>query len=104
MDAKKGTTSVVLVYKNGVVFATDKQASFGLSITFKTTCKIFQVNDNIAVTIAGSLGDAQYLVDLLKAESALRKTESLVRVPVVASLASRIFHGNRFYPLLYGSQ
>jgi proteasome beta subunit len=100
MHMKKGTTTVVRVCTNGVVFATDKQASHGLSIASKTTRKIFQIDDNIAVTVAGSLGDAQNLVGLLKAEIALRKTERYIRVPAVASLASRILHGNRFYPYI----
>ncbi|MBU7026455.1 MAG: proteasome subunit beta [Theionarchaea archaeon] len=101
MDAKKGTTTVVLVCKNGVVLAADKQASAGSVIASRTTRKIFQIDDHMAVTIAGSLGDAQNLVSLLKAEIALRKMEEPhISTKAVASLTSRILHRNRGYPYI----
>lgn len=101
MEAKKGTTTVALVLKNNVVFAADKQASAGSVIASRTTRKIFQIDDRTAVAVAGSLGDAQNLTSLLRAEIALKKMhENNVSVKAVASLASRIMHGNRFYPYI----
>lgn len=101
MDAKKGTTTVVLVCKNSVVFAADTQASAGSVIWSATTRKIFQIADNIAVTVAGSLGDAQNLVSLLKAEIALKRIgDSQMTTRSVASLSSRILHGNRAFPYI----
>ena len=101
MDAKKGTTTVALVCKNGVVFAADKQASAGSAVASRTTRKIFQIDNNIAVTVAGSLGDAQNLVSLLKAEIALRKMEEkYLTVRGIASLTSRILHRNRIFPYI----
>jgi proteasome beta subunit len=101
MDAKKGTTTVVLVLKNGVVFAADKQASAGMAIASKTTRKIFQIDDHMAVTVAGSLGDAQNLVSLLKAEINLANLErDHLTVKAVASLISQILNGQRFYPYI----
>lgn len=101
MDMKKGTTTVALVCKNGIVFAADKQASAGSVVASKTQQKIFQIDDNIAVTIAGSLGDAQNLVSLLKAEIALRKIrEKQLTTRAVASLTSSILHGSRAFPYI----
>lgn len=102
MNPKKGTTTVVLVCKNSVVFAADKQASAGSAIASRTTQKIFQLDDTLAVTVAGSLGDAQNLVSLLKAEIALMKLEEKISVSVkaVAHLTSRILHGSRFDPYI----
>ncbi len=101
MDAKKGTTTVVLVCKTGVVLAADKQASAGGVIASKTTRKIFPIDDSIAITIAGGLGDSQNFVSLLKAEVAFRKMEeNCLSTQAVASLASRILHGNRAFPYI----
>ncbi|MBU6998854.1 MAG: proteasome subunit beta [Theionarchaea archaeon] len=101
MDKRKGTTTVVLVLKNGVVFAADKQASAGMAVASKTTHKIFQIDDHMAVTVAGSLGDAQNLVSLLKAEINLANMEKdYLTVKAVASLTSRILHQQRFYPYI----
>lgn len=101
MDTKKGTTTVVLVCKNGVVFAADKQVSAGSIVASRTTRKIFRIDDNIAVTVAGSLGDAQNLVSLLKAEIALRRMEEKqLSLKGVASLTSRILHRNRVFPYI----
>lgn len=101
MDTKKGTTTVVLVCKNGVVFAADTQASAGSVVWSTTTRKIFQIADNIAVTIAGSLGDAQNLVSLLRAEIALKRIgDTQLSIRAAASLTSRILHGNRMFPYI----
>lgn len=101
MDVKKGTTTIVLVCKNGVVFAADKQASLGDAVSSRTTRKIFQVTDSVAVTIAGSLGDAQNLVSLLKGLLALKRLEEgALSTKTAASLTSRILHENRFYPYI----
>jgi len=101
MDVKKGTTTVVLVCKNGIVFAADKQASAGSAIASRTTQKIFQIDDTTAVTIAGSLGDAQNLVSLLRVYISLRRIEErCFTTRAAASLTSRILHENRFYPYI----
>ncbi|MBU7018912.1 MAG: proteasome subunit beta [Theionarchaea archaeon] len=101
MDVKKGTTTVVLVCKNGVVFAADKQASAGSTIASRTTQKIFQIDDTTAITIAGSLGDAQNLASLLKRLVALRRIEEKrLSTRAVASLTSGLLHQNRFYPYI----
>lgn len=100
MDVKKGTTTVVLVCKNGVVLASDKQASFDDAVASRTTQKIFQIDDRMATAVAGSLGDAQNLVSLLRAEIALQKMEKPVTTKGVASLTSRVLHSNRFFPYI----
>jgi hypothetical protein len=59
---KTGTTTLGLVCKDGVVLAADKKATFGNLIASKETEKIFALDDNIAMTIAGLSGDCQALV------------------------------------------
>jgi len=59
---KTGTTTVALKCKDGIVFAADRRASAWTFIAAKNVEKIHKIDDNIAMTIAGSVGDAQALV------------------------------------------
>jgi proteasome beta subunit len=102
MDTKKGTTTVALVGKDGVVLAADKRASMGYAVAHKNAQKIFQISDSIGATGAGSVGDIQNFVNLLKVESNLYyiKTNQNLSVKSLATLASRILFSYRVYPYL----
>ncbi len=65
---KKGTTTVGIVCRDGVVLAADKRASMGWLIANKDVEKIFQVSNWIALTVAGGVSDAFSVAKLLKAE------------------------------------
>ncbi len=65
------TTTVGIKSKDGVVLAADKRASKGFFIGSKVVQKIFALDDTIAVAIAGQMSDAEYLVNLAKAERRL---------------------------------
>jgi len=98
----KGTTTVGITCKDGVVFATERRATIGNLIAHKVADKIFKVDEHIAATVAGSVADAQTLMKYLKAEAALYKMRNSERISIeaVAALASNILHSNRFYPLI----
>jgi len=98
----KGTTTVGITCKDGVVFATERRATMGNLIAHKVADKIFKVDEHIAATVAGSVADAQTLMKYLKAEAALYKMRNSERISIeaVAALASNILHSNRFYPLI----
>ncbi|KYK33621.1 MAG: archaeal proteasome endopeptidase complex subunit beta [Theionarchaea archaeon] len=100
MDAKKGTTTVVLVGKDGVVLAADTRASMGSAVAHKNAQKIFQVSPSAGATGAGSVGDIQNFVDLLRVESNLyrMKTNQELSVKSLATLASRILFSTRVFP------
>ena len=70
---QKGTTTVGIFCKEGIVLAADKRASAGYMIASKDVDKIHKVSSNMAVTIAGSVSDAQLIVKLTKAELRLKK-------------------------------
>ncbi|MFH1511013.1 MAG: proteasome subunit beta, partial [Candidatus Woesearchaeota archaeon] len=59
---KTGTTTVGIVCKDAVILAADRRATAGYLIAHKKTQKIHLLNDYIAVTMAGTASDAQYLV------------------------------------------
>ncbi len=96
----KGTTTVGLVCNTGVVLATEKRATMGNFIASKDAKKVYQIDDLIAMTTAGSVGDAQRLAKWMQVESRLykmRREESLT-VKGIVSLLANILNGNRYFP------
>ena len=62
-----GTTTVAMVYKDGVVMATDSRATMGHFIASTEAKKVYVIDDFKAMTIAGSVGDAQEIVRTMQA-------------------------------------
>lgn len=71
-----GTTTVGIVCKDGVILAADRRATAGNLIVDKKVDKVFQVSDNVAVTVAGNVSDIQLLTNYLRAELRLRRIRS----------------------------
>jgi proteasome beta subunit len=72
----KGTTTVGIMCKDGVVLAADKRATAGNLIVNKNAPKIQIIADNMAITTAGGVSDAQLLTKLIKAELKLKEIRS----------------------------
>ncbi len=96
----KGTTTIGLVCDKGVVLATEKRATMGHFIASKDAKKVYQIDDLIAMTTAGSVGDAQRLVKWMQVESRLYKMrrEEPMTVKGTVSLLANILSGNRYFP------
>ncbi|MBD3263004.1 archaeal proteasome endopeptidase complex subunit beta [Candidatus Woesearchaeota archaeon] len=92
---KKGTTTVGVVCKDGVILAADKRASMGYLIANKEIEKIFKITDNIALTIAGVAADGQKLAEILRAEMELYEmnTDTKPNLTVASNLMSNIIFG-----------
>ena len=88
-----GTTTVGLVCTDGIVLTTDTRASMGYYIASRTVNKIAVIDKHVAVTIAGGVADAQYIVDQLKFNSHIYKIEKSKPLPIssVARLTSNLF-------------
>lgn len=99
---KTGTTTVGILYKDGAVLASETKSTLGYLVASKTSQKIYQVDDRIAVTTAGGSGDTQALVRIIKAEINLYKLTRNVEftVKAAATLLSNILSNNRWYPYL----
>lgn len=98
----KGTTTVGVVCTDGVVLASEQRATMGNFIASKTAKKVYQIDDLVAMTTAGSVGDAQQLVRLVSVESQLykmRRNESMT-IKGIATLMSNFLNGNRYYPMM----
>ncbi|WP_340818582.1 archaeal proteasome endopeptidase complex subunit beta [Methanolobus sp. WCC4] len=98
----KGTTTVGIVCNDGVVLATEQRATMGNFIASKTAKKVYKIDDRVAMTIAGSVGDAQQIVRVMSVESKLykmRRKESMT-IKGLTTLLSNMLSGQRYYPLM----
>ena len=73
---KTGTTTVGIVCEDGVVLAADKRATAGHMIVDKQAEKVHVISDDFAVTIAGSVSEAQLLIKLIRAELKLKEVRT----------------------------
>lgn len=98
----KGTTTVGIVCKDGVVMATEKRATMGHFIASKRAKKIYQISDRVAMTTAGSVGDAQFLARLIKVEMNLYEAqkEKKPTVKAIATMTSNLLNSTRYFPYL----
>jgi proteasome beta subunit len=97
---KTGTTTVGLACADGVVLASDRRATMGYFIASKDVPKVFQIDDKIAMTVAGSVADAQFLVRLLQAECRLYKLRhgKPMSTKNAAQLLSNLMFQYKFFP------
>ncbi len=97
---KKGTTTVAMVCKDGIVMATEMRATMGTLIAHKRTNKLFKIDDHIGMTVAGLVGDAQTLARYLKAEVNLFRIKNRKPITVngAATLMANILNGRSYYP------
>ena len=101
-ELKTGTTTIGLIAKDCVVLASDQRATMGYLIANKEAKKIYKITDRIGATIAGSVADAQSIMDLLRAEAKLFEIQRgrPMRVKALTRLLSNImFQGRGLYML-----
>jgi len=96
----KGTTTIGLVCKDGVVLASERRATMGYLIASKEAQKIYQIDDTVGMTTAGAVGDAQRLVRIISVESSLYKmrTQEPMTIKAMANLLSSVLGAQRMIP------
>jgi len=100
---KTGTTTIGIVNSEGVVLASERRATMGNFIAHKETQKVYKIDDNLGLTTAGLVGDAQVLARYIKAEVELYKLkrQAPMTVKSAATLLSNILRrgggANGFY-------
>jgi proteasome beta subunit len=92
----KGTTTVGIKCQDGIVLAADKRATAGHLVVNKKTDKVYSISKNIALTMAGTVSDAQLLSKLIKAELNLKRIRSgrEATVKETANLLAGMVYGN----------
>jgi len=94
------TTIVALKCADGVVLASDRRATKGGMIGSKGVKKIYPIDAKKAVAIAGQLSDANYLINLVKAEAKLIEFDRgfpLTVKEVAKMLSNMLYSGMRSY-------
>ena len=87
---------------DGVVLGTDTRVTSGyLFIAHRRGKKVHRIDNHIGVTIAGTVAEAQNVIDTLKYYANIYRLENGKPIPVrsVARIAANIFFAQRFYPL-----
>lgn len=97
---KTGTTTLGMVCTDGVVIATEQRATMGTLIAHKSTKKLYQIDNHLALATAGLVGDLQVLARYLSAEANLYrlKRDSPIPVESAATLMSNIMNQRKFMP------
>jgi proteasome beta subunit len=98
----KGTTTVGVVCKDGVILASDTRVTMGFYVAHKHGKKIYRIDDHLAMTIAGSVADAQRTVDILTANAQLYRLNMGRPLPIssAARLIANLLFSSRYAPLL----
>ncbi len=97
---RHGTTTLALVCSDGVAMGADVRATYSTYISSSEAIKIHKIDNNLGMTIAGGVGDAEYLVKLLKMQNELYKMdEGKSMTPKNAtSIMSLVMQENKMYP------
>jgi len=98
----KGTTTIGVVCRNGVILASDTRVTMGFYVAHKYGKKIYRIDDHLAMTIAGTVADAQRTVDVLTAHAQLYRLEMGRPIPIssAARLIANLLFSARYMPLL----
>ncbi|MFB6180916.1 MAG: archaeal proteasome endopeptidase complex subunit beta [Candidatus Nanohalobium sp.] len=101
-EFETGTTTIGLTTDEGVIMAADKRAALGgRLVSNKHAKKIYKIDDNLGLTIAGSVGDAQKIVRVMKSQLKLHRLETKeLSVKGAGTLLSNILHGNKMMPFM----
>lgn len=87
MDVKKGTTTVGIVCKEGIVLGADRRVTAGTLIAHKKIKKVVPVSDHMAMTTAGLVSDVQLFTKIIRAQLMLLRLR-LGKEPTVLEASS----------------
>lgn len=98
----KGTTTLGVVCKDGVILASDTRVTMGFYVAHKHGKKVYKIDDHLAMTIAGTVADAQRAVDVLTVNAQLYKINLGRPLPVssAARLIANLLFSARYVPLM----
>ena len=99
-----GTTTIGIKYKDGVIMASERRATMGHIIAHKQVQKVYKISDNVGMTIAGLVGDAQLMVRYIQSEVSLYniKRGANMTVAAAATLVSNVIRQGFYLSLIVG--
>jgi len=98
----KGTTTVGITCKDGVILASDTRVTMGFFVAHHKGKKVYKIDDHLAMTISGNVADAQRTVDILKVNAHLYRLNLARPMPVssAARLIANLLFSSRYAPLI----
>jgi len=96
-----GATAVGIKCKDGVVLGNDRRATWGYTVTNKTTQKLFKITDNVGMAAYGLIGDFQFVSRVLKAQAALYELDANDKISTnsIAKMVSNMLYARKMAPL-----
>jgi proteasome beta subunit len=97
-----GATTIGVVFKDGVILASEKRVSYGYLVVSKTGKKVFKIADRIGAACAGLVSDMQELVREVSAYGNLFSLDAgrPMSVRSAAKLTSNLLFSRRLAPLI----
>jgi proteasome beta subunit len=98
----KGTTTVGVVCRDGVILASDTRVTMGFFVAHRKGKKVYKIDEHLAMTISGNVADAQRTVEVLTANAKLYRLNMARPMPVssAARLVANMLFSSRYAPLL----
>lgn len=98
----KGTTTLGIKFRDGVIIASDKRATSGTFVASKSAVKTIQLTNYAVATISGLVADGQYLVNQIRAMAELYHLdmERPLSIRGMAKLLSILLRNYRPYYLM----
>jgi len=96
-----GAVGVAIKCKDGVVLGNDRRATWGYTVTNKSTQKVFKITDYVGLTCYGLIGDFQILVRILRAQANLYELETGERISTrsLGKMVSNYLYSRKMAPL-----
>ena len=97
-----GATTIGLVFKDGVILASEKRVTYGSMIMSKTVKKVFKIADQVGAACAGLVSDMQVLAREVEAQAKLFAFDTNRPMPVkaAAKVMSNVLFSRRMVPLI----
>ena len=101
---KTGTTTIGLKLKDGVILASDQRATMSNLIAHSHVQKVYRLSDNIGMTIAGVVGDAQLMVRYMQSEISIysMKKGAPMSVTAASTLIASVIRQGFYLGLIVG--
>ena len=96
-----GACGVAIKCKDGVVLGNDRRATWGYTVTSKSTKKVFKITDHIGLAAYGLIGDFQILVKILQAQANLYLLDAGEKISTksLGKLVSNYLYSRKMMPL-----
>ena len=96
-----GAAGVVIKCKEGVVLGNDRRATWGYTVTNKSTKKVFKITEHIGLAAYGLIGDFQILVKILRAQANLYVLDAGERISTrsMGKMVSNYLYSRKMAPL-----